>query len=457
MLYTASDAIDLVYRIIGKTSSLSISKGKLSNDKCRLIAQDIKEFYRELFKRRIKHENEIEAYFNEYQWSFVSSDDDQNILLEVKEFIKNNFLISEKSDYFLSEEHVHEELNKIYDKALDNSFVVDKESINWNKTVKLIESRFLTWVQNKSLKQNSELKARLLTILDSMNEKEEVNYHQKSELLVQTMDKLQKFVSEYELGRVEKVNENSEKYERYLYTLKTFESVPSGFNLETYISFEKIYTQVRILPDDASMWEIDFTMDLLIRVFFATLVNSLVTSGTFSIWNAKIEMIRSNGGWKIDKNKEIVRNMYIALTQDDDKKRELIKFSGKKLNRDLIDIAKKLVKLVLELETVEKFSSIEKKETFDVPNVDVISVYFVQLANLIKYHEAGISDSFLAHPGEVVGNFDIAIADALLDFNNVNNVLTAVKKADNKIADFPDEVCLRTIHYIEKLGEITDF
>jgi hypothetical protein len=66
MLYTASDAIDLAYRIIGKTAASYLGN---PNDvqRFRTMAMDIKELYRSAVKNKIKSVEEFESLFNNFQ------------------------------------------------------------------------------------------------------------------------------------------------------------------------------------------------------------------------------------------------------------------------------------------------------------------------------------------------------------------------------------------------------
>ncbi|AHI52725.1 hypothetical protein [Spiroplasma culicicola] len=453
MLYTASDAIDLVYRIIGKTSSLLVDSST-QEDKKSKIAFDIKEFYRFVIKSKIKTEIELVNAFDAFNWTFVEASHDVEILKTMKDFVIEFFLIDEDYNYFLDVNHINEELNKIYDKSLDNTFIEDKSTIEWHKTVKMIESRFLTWIQNKNLKQNLELKDRLLTILEAMNEKEEINYDHKYGLLINTFDRLKEYVDDYAAGKIEKTAENVELYDKYLASMKAINILPTGVKIKDYLNHEQMVLQVKKLPDDASLWEFDFTSELLIRIFLASLTNSLVTSDTMSIWNAKIEMLRSNGGWEIDLKKDSVRNLYIALTQSQEKIKELIAFNGKKVNNEMIDVASKLIKKYTSLIEKESFMSIDHKTAFEMPNCSIIKTYLMYIGKLIKYHETGISDTFITHPGDAVGDFDINRADSLLNFENVNSIIRALQELDSEIKDYPQEVFQKTIQFLEDMGNI---
>lgn len=61
MLYTASDAINLVYKIIGKSLTLLSNVFDNDKEKQKQVALNLKEFYRYSMKKRIHTESEVIA------------------------------------------------------------------------------------------------------------------------------------------------------------------------------------------------------------------------------------------------------------------------------------------------------------------------------------------------------------------------------------------------------------
>ncbi|QGS51798.1 hypothetical protein [Spiroplasma tabanidicola] len=451
MNYKASDAIDLIYRLIGNISAVSFPHFLDNHGKKRSLANDIKEFYRDMYKRKIKLKGEVENHFDLNNWSFSQNKDD---ILKVKNYFFGNFFIKTDYNYYLNKQHINEELNKFHDKALDNTFISNLTKIDWSRTTRIIEASFLTWINNKNLKQDDELKHRLTLILTSLNEKEEINYNQKYKIFLETIDKYKDFVNMYDKEELLKTPINSDSYEKYNQILKIYEYIENGMSIEEYLDSENIIMQIKKLPDNAELWEYDFTKVLLKRVFLITLINSVFKTHASSAPIAKIEMIISNGGFKIDFQKIPLNNLYIALTQNEENVKKLIKISGQKLNRDLIDLVKGLFKNLLINMQLNQYHSFDNKEIFYVPNKKVIYSYLKEIGNLIKYHESNLNEPILSHPGDNLSDFKIAISSSLLNFEDKNAIIDVLRKNYKEIKDYPNAVLLKTIEYIESLSNV---
>lgn len=145
-----------------------------------------------------------------FNWNFISEQE----LQELKKLFLENCLISTVENHYLDHDYVFQELNKIYDKALENTFIVEREMIDWDKTVKIIESRFLSWVHAKNLKQDKDLKEKLILIMDNLNEKEEVSYYSKYNILMETLKNFKKFIEDYDNAMIAPTPENHKYYEK---------------------------------------------------------------------------------------------------------------------------------------------------------------------------------------------------------------------------------------------------
>ncbi|AGR42016.1 hypothetical protein SDIMI_v3c03120 [Spiroplasma diminutum CUAS-1] len=440
MLYTASDAINLVYKIIGKTLSLLSDNFLNDNEKQKQIALNFKEFYRYSIKKKIYTENEVNVCFENFNWNFISDSD----LNELKEQFLKNCLITTNENLFLEHTYVVEELNKIYDIALENTFVIDKELIDWEKTIKIIEYRFLAWIHAKNLKQDKDLKEKLVYIMTNLNNNEENSYYSKYNILIESLKEFKKFIYDYDNGTIAPTPENTKHYQRAKISINGLEFMKEN-KLESYVNYDEIMSQLQKLPDNSELWDFEFCLELNIRIFFANILSNIITSQTTSVWGAKAEMIRSNGGWNIKRDKEIFRNIYIALTQSKEKIGNLISMSSKRLNRNRIYLLKILL------------NKYKNKIGDELYNQIILDSYFDQIDKLIKYHEAGISDSLLSHPNEILDGFNIKLADALLDFENMTRICDALIELDSTLISESKGDLLKTIEFIKKISDIEHF
>ncbi|WP_338985507.1 hypothetical protein [Spiroplasma endosymbiont of Diplazon laetatorius] len=440
MLYTASDAINLVYKIIGKTLSLLSDDFSKDKEKQKQVALNLKEFYRYSMKKRVHTESEIIACGETFNWNFITPSE----LSELKQLFLDNCLISTTENHYLDHEYVVQELNKTYDKALENTFIVERELIDWDKTIKMVESRFLAWIHAKNLKQDKDLKEKLLSIMANLNEKEEVSYYSKYNILIETLRNFKQFIEDYDNGKVAPTPENHKYYEKCIISIDGLKFIDEK-DFIIYLDYDRILDQIQKLPDNAELWDFNFTMELNIRIFFSNILSNIITSQTISVWGAKAEMIRSNGGWLISREKEAFKNLYIALTQSSEKVQELISLSTKRLNRNLIQLVKDLL------------IKYKNKIGDDLYNPIILNSYFEQIDKLIKYHEAGISDSFLSHPNEVLDGFNIKSADALLDFENMSRISDALIELDSNLASQSKGDMLKTVEFIKKISDIEEF
>ncbi|AUM62551.1 hypothetical protein [Spiroplasma monobiae] len=440
MLYTASDAINLVYKIIGKTLALMGEGFKNDKEKQKQVALNLKEFYRYSMKKRVHTESEIISCGETFNWNFISESE----LVDLKKLFLENCLITTTENHYLDHEYVVQELNKLYDKALENTFIVDREMIDWDKTIKMIESRFLSWVHAKNLKQDKDLKEKLLSIMANLNEKEEVSYYSKYNILIETLRNFKKFVEDYENGIVAPTPENHRYYEKSKISMDGLKFMDEK-DFVVYLDYDQILDQLQKLPDNSELWDFNFTLELNIRIFFSSILSNIITSQTISVWGAKAEMIRSNGGWLISREKESFKNLYIALTQSNEKIQSLISLSTKRLNRNLIQLVKDLM---------IKFKN---KSGDDLYNPVILNSYFEQIDKLIKYHEAGVADSFLSHPNEMLDGFNIKSADALLDFENMSRIADALVELDSNLSNQSKGDLLRTIEFIKKISDLEEF
>ncbi|QBQ07567.1 hypothetical protein SGLAD_v1c03680 [Spiroplasma gladiatoris] len=451
MNFKASDAINLVFTLIGNATAKSILSIRNNLEKRKILSNEIKDFYRENYKKNVKNEHELINLFDAKNWSFSI---DKKEIEELKNFFFENFFVKNDYNYYLEHKHVLEEINKIYQKALDNAFVIDKSQIDWKKTIRVIESRFLTWINNKNLKQNHELKEKLLVIMISLNESNDKGYTLKYKNLLNNLDRYKKFVNDYDQKIIENNTVNLQFYNKYQNILNIHNCCDYNMTIDEYLDYENIIKQIKKLPDNGELWDFDFTIVLLKRVFFCSIINNLFTIHSEDVPRAKIEMILSNGGFRIDFSKESLKNLYIALTQNETKIKELIKFSSKRLNLNLIELIRSLIKNLLLSTNLEQFQNYNKEETFNIPNLKVLSCYSILIGKVINFHLSSINETIFAYPEKNSINFEIALVDTLLNFNNKNDIIDILKTNFKEIRNYPSTVIIKSIDFIEYLSNV---
>ncbi len=446
MFYTATEAINLAYKTIGYLSAEIVAFNYDKSIK-ELITLDIKEFYRFIYKNNLNTEAEVFNAFENFNWTYKKASNDILIADNIKSLLRNYYLTKPAKNYYLDYKYVNKELNKIYNQSLNNTFIIEKTSIDWNKTIKLIESNFLMWVYNNNFKQDENLKNNLLALLKSMNEDEEINYHSKYKILIKELNSINKFMSSMDNNNLEKTTYNLIKYEKFKETI-ALKKLLQGQPIDIYLKYENIVSSIEFLPDDARYWNFGVTIDILIRVFFTTLIFKFIKSETTSIWGSTLEMIRSNGGWEIDTGKIPLRNMLIAITQDHKTINKMIPMDEKKLVLNLPI----LIYALLE----EYFVILKKNNTDSKPQIKtklelfetIFYTYFNKLAKLIIYYQQELENNLLMKPKETLSEVDMTLISKLLTFDDKNEIIKTLREINSNLHDYTDEDILQVLNFL---------
>jgi hypothetical protein len=469
MLYTASDAIDLAYRIIGKTAASYLGN---PNDvqRFRTMAMDIKELYRSAVKNKIKSVEEFESLFNNFQWTFMGDENSTDFTKRINDFALNVFFKKSDVNYWIDRNHAHESLSKIYDIAVANSFEDNIEDIDWTKTVRIIESRFLIFINEKGFFFDNSLKSKIRDHIASMNESDEVSYKLKYENAIEAINEAADFCKKYEEDKKLHIFENLQReYKSLKKVLVQFEKI--FVNNSRDLSYDSLKKMVDDMPDDVTKLSIEEGQMILKKVFYATYLFNHITTGKTALLNAKISLVSDRGGWSIDLTKTELFNTYIAITQPKEVIEKEIKQDKMRFNADIAEVCLRLIALSLKDITPEKFVNLEDNISYEIPNKKIVSIFMYELSQLIKYHESGgqfntvdedrnienlSSDTLdnLPKQSTVGTNTATSKANRLLNFENVSGTITALKSGYREIQDYPDTVVMRTIKYIAKLGEI---
>jgi hypothetical protein len=471
MIYTASDAIDLAYRIIGKIAANYLIDNKTDSQHFRLMAMDLKELYRSSCKSKIKTTDEFARFFKEFQWTATNElDNAEQVQKKIYDFCTRVFFKKDDANYWTDRSHAAEELKKIYDIALEKTFIEDKTNIDWESSVRVIESRFLAFLASHGLMFNKDLKTKLNEWLTLLNESESANYDMKYQNAISAVKDANEFCRKYESDpELQKLINFQQEYETLSKVIKQFEKI--YINNSRDISYDSLVKMINDLPDDASSISIKDGEDILKRAFYANYLYRHINSGKNALLNSKIAFISENGGWSIDLSKQDLYNTYIALTQSDEVIEREIKIESERFNDDISEVCLRLIALSLKDVAPEKFVNIEGNIEYEIPNKKIVSVFMYELAQLIKYHESGgqmSSNDFMgsgerpknsefdvmSHQSSVQGSSATSRANRLLDFENISGIITALKSGYRDIQDYPDTVVMRTIKYIAKLGEI---